>query len=286
MSRILARLRKPTQLFRLRQYSDYVGPFLVQTDKGAIYQPVVKITMDPIRTKMQQRNMEKFEMNTHFDHDYFWETINYSLSDMFMCILKQEYTFLLDNMDRRNMLRFAFWLTSLTANQKIFMAIEKALERDFSNRMTDQDFHYYKVGDDLPSCRAILEGIIYNDAFKSFIFSDSIEIHSELIDDYPVWFVSVYFVNVDRIGGIPEYTTDEELSQWCERASEIANAYCGKLTLSYDVNMSDDVPFNPEKLKLWRLAFSNPGRVGNNSVLPQLSVVSVVPQVPANIEVE
>ena len=39
MSRILARLRKPTQLFRLRQYSDYVGPFLVQTDKGAIYQP-------------------------------------------------------------------------------------------------------------------------------------------------------------------------------------------------------------------------------------------------------
>ena len=60
------------------------------------------------------------------------------------------------------MLRFAFWLTSLTANQKIFMAIEKALERDFSNRMTDQDFHYYKVGDDLPSCRAILEGIIYN----------------------------------------------------------------------------------------------------------------------------
>ena len=33
--------------------------------------------------------IEKFEMNTHFDHDYFWETINYSLSDMFMCILKQ-----------------------------------------------------------------------------------------------------------------------------------------------------------------------------------------------------
>ena len=127
---------------------------------------------------------------------------------------------------------------------------------------------------------------MFLDAFKSFIFSDSIEIHSELIDDYPVWFVSVYFVNVDRIGGIPEYTTDEELSQWCERASEIANAYCGKLTLSYDVNMSDDVPFNPEKLKLWRLAFSNPGRVGNNSVLPQLSVVSVVPQVPTNIEVE
>ena len=39
MSRILAGLRKSTQLFRLRQCSDYVGPFLVQTDKGAIYQP-------------------------------------------------------------------------------------------------------------------------------------------------------------------------------------------------------------------------------------------------------
>ena len=39
MSRILSGLRKSTQLFRLRQCSDYVGPFLVQTDKGAIYQP-------------------------------------------------------------------------------------------------------------------------------------------------------------------------------------------------------------------------------------------------------
>ena len=43
-----------------------------------------------------------------------------------------EYTFLLDHMDRRNIVRFAFWLTSLTANQKIFMTIEKAFERDFS----------------------------------------------------------------------------------------------------------------------------------------------------------
>ena len=38
------------------------------------------------------------------------------------------------------MLRFSFWLTSLTANQKIFMTIEKAFERDFANRMTEEDF--------------------------------------------------------------------------------------------------------------------------------------------------
>lgn len=57
MSRILSGLRRPTQFFRLRQCSEYVGPFLVQTDGGAIYQPVVKITLDPIRRKMQQRNM-------------------------------------------------------------------------------------------------------------------------------------------------------------------------------------------------------------------------------------
>ena len=43
MSRILGGLRKPTQLFRLRQCSEYVGPFLVQTDKGAIYQPGMNI---------------------------------------------------------------------------------------------------------------------------------------------------------------------------------------------------------------------------------------------------
>jgi len=225
-------------------------------------------------------------MNTHFDHDYFWETINYSLSDMFMCIMKQEYTFLLDHMDRRNIVRFAFWLTSLTANQKIFMTIEKAFERDFSKRMGDEDIHFYKAGDDLASCRTVLEGIIHNDPFKSFIFSDYIEITSELVEDRPVWFVSVYFLNVDRIGGIPEHATDEELSAWCERASEIANAFSGKLTLSYDVNMSDDIPFNPENLKLWRIALSNPARVSNNSVLPPFAAVSVVPQVPDNIEME
>ena len=60
------------------------------------------------------------------------------------------------------MLRFSFWLTSLTANQKIFMAIEKAFERDVANRMTEEDFHFYKAGDDLASCRAVLEGIIHN----------------------------------------------------------------------------------------------------------------------------
>ena len=44
MSRILlGGLRKPTQLFRLRQCSEYVGPFLVQTDKGVIYQPGMNI---------------------------------------------------------------------------------------------------------------------------------------------------------------------------------------------------------------------------------------------------
>ena len=44
MSRILlGGLRKPTQLFRLRQCSEYVGPFLVQTDQGAIYQPGMNI---------------------------------------------------------------------------------------------------------------------------------------------------------------------------------------------------------------------------------------------------
>ena len=60
------------------------------------------------------------------------------------------------------MLRFSFWLTSLTANQKIFMTIEKAFERDFANRMTEEDFHFYKAGDDLASCRTVLEGIMHN----------------------------------------------------------------------------------------------------------------------------
>ena len=58
------------------------------------------------------------------------------------------------------------------------------------------------------------------------------------------------------------------------------------MTLSYDVNMSDDIPFNPENLKLWRIALSNPALISNKSVLPPFTVVSVVPQVPANIELE
>ena len=107
-----------------------------------------------------------------------------------------------------------------------------------------------------------------------------------MVNDRPVWFVSVYFLNVDRIGGIPEHATEEELTLWCDRASEIANTYCGKMTLSYDVNTSDDIPFNPENLKLWRIALSNPALISNKSVLPPFTVVSVVPQVPANIELE
>ena len=125
----------------------------------------------------------------------------------------------------------------------------------------------------------------YLDPFKSFIFSD-LEITSELVEDVPVWFASVYFLNVDKIGGVPEHATEDELSNWCQRASEVANTYCGKITLSYDVNMVDDIPFNPDNFKLWRIAFSNPARISNASVLPPLSTVSVVPIVPSNIELE
>jgi len=202
-----------------------------------------------------------------------------------VCILKQEYTFLLSHIDQRNIVRFAFWLTSLTANQKIFMTIEKAFERDFQKRMGDEDFHFYKVGDDLDSCKLVLESLLHNDPFKSFIFSD-LEITSELVEDVPVWFASIYFLNVDKIGGVPEHAAEDELSNWCQRASEVANTYCGKITLSYDVNMSDDIPFNPDNFKLWRIAFSNPARISNASVLPPLSTVSVVPRVPSNIELE
>ena len=58
------------------------------------------------------------------------------------------------------------------------------------------------------------------------------------------------------------------------------------MTLSYDVNTGDNIPFNPENLKLWQIALSNPARISNHSVLPPFTIVSVVPQVPANIELE
>ena len=87
-----------------------------------------------------------------------------------------EYTFLLDHMDRRNIVRFAFWLTSLTANQKIFMTIEKAFERDFSKRLGDEDIHFYKAGDDLASCRTVLEGIMHNGNKLSFSSCDGMRV--------------------------------------------------------------------------------------------------------------
>lgn len=64
-------------------------------------------------------------MNTNFDHDVFWEVINTSIQNIYDCIVNQEFTTILNQVERANHIPFAYWLSSLLSSTRIY---DKVLE--------------------------------------------------------------------------------------------------------------------------------------------------------------
>ena len=97
-----------------------------------------------------------------------------------------------------------------------------------------------------------------------------------------MWKISVYYCNVESIGGVPEVCAEEDVALWCKEAESLSSSYCSIISLVYD-SVNTPVEFNPEKLRLYSILFSNPEVLSLSTVIPTLSAVSVKPTVPTNI---
>ena len=67
----------------------------------------------------------------------------------------------------------------------------------------------------------------------------------------------MYYANVDELGGVPYFTSDEIVKDWAKEASTLAGSHLCKITFSYDVVDVEGSEFNPELLQLYSVKLSN-----------------------------
>ena len=117
--------------------------------------------------------------------------------------------------------------------------------------------------------------------YSSLILSDQIEV--ELVDG--MWLISVYYLNCDELGGVPDFfATKSELDDFCANAELLIPAHLKQITFSYDPIESGE--FVPELFQLWSLAHNNPKHTSKPRCTPMMSTARVVPIIPANIDFE
>ena len=67
----------------------------------------------------------------------------------------------------------------------------------------------------------------------------------------------MYYANVDELGGVPYFTSEEIVKDWTKGASTLVGSHLCKITFSYDVVDVEGSEFNPELLQLYSVKFSN-----------------------------
>lgn len=271
----------------------YVGPALIQTPKS-IYQP--RIIVNPINfvaNRKQKKLLETFEMNTNFDHDVFWEVINTSIQNIYDCIVNQEFTTILNQVERANHIPFAYWLSSLLSSTRIYDKVLDAQPTRVKSTVSQFDkFQFdYTASEDYESAKQLFDREIrLKDPSRAFIFSDiSVEgiVKNELGYDLtkPLWKISVYYLNVERLGGVPEVLSENDLAVWCTEAERMVTSNASKVTVVYDA-LEWPTEFDPQNLRLYSIHLSNPDVRSKPHVIPSFSSVTVKPVIPENIVLE
>jgi len=256
----------------------YIGPALTQVAERELYRPAIKLTSaNPLARTMNQRQIAKFEENTQFDSDLFWEMANETVGNVHECLLAGQARYLLDEMDARNAPRMAFWLSTLFQTDTIEDIIGERINRD------EEMFYYASSGVD--NSKTILAEMKCEDPLRSLIMSDVIQVAK--VDN--IWLVTIFYLNTDPIGAVPEYAPDRaSLDKWCASAKALAESNLKMITFSYDVfaDSQEKLKFDPSRFQLWRLDHNNPLHPSKPRCTPIWHGVEIVPIVPSNIEFE
>ena len=73
------------------------------------------------------------------------------------------------------------------------------------------------------------------DFSKSLILSDQLHVQKVHDIDQDIWLVSIFYLNVDILGGVPDFCVDKrELSTWCKAAGKLIDGNLRQITLSYN----------------------------------------------------
>ena len=88
---------------------------------------------------------------------------------------------------------------------------------------------------------------------------------SYTVNDTAYWTLSTYAVNVDSLGGVPDYLDEQNFAEFTSSVQSIADSYLQEFTMAYQID-SNGV-WNDENFKLWDYKLSNPENTYNTSIL-------------------
>ena len=100
------------------------------------------------------------------------------------------------------------------------------------------------------------------------------------VNDTAYWTLSTYAVNVDSIGGVPEYLDEQDFSDFTSAVQSIADSYLQEFTMAYKIDRNTQPGiWNDDNFKLWDYKLSNPDNTYNTSILKagELCTVSIKP---------
>jgi len=190
-----------------------------------------------------------------------------------------QYKYVLDQMDPRNAPRMAYWLSSLLQSDLIENYVQGQIERKYEI--------LYLASSGVDDSKRIMEDMKIKDPSKSIILSDRINVQKVQDINQEIWLVSVFYLNVDVLGGVPDFCVDKkELTTWCKQASKLVDGNLRQITLSYDSTKEPAKNFYPELFRLWRMDQNNVHLPSRPRCTPPFNSVEISPIIPSNISLE
>ena len=134
---------------------------------------------------------------------------------------------------------------------------------------------------------SLISKLFLSDFSKSLILSDRLHVQKVHDIDQDIWLVSIFYLNVDILGGVPDFCVDKrELTAWCKAAGKLIDGNLRQITLSYDATKEPAKNFYPDLFRLWRLDQNNVHLSSRPRCTPAFNSVEISPIIPSNITFE
>jgi len=210
---------------------------------------------------------------TGFDTDFYEENINASFTGVCRAITSIDCPAIFHWSHEAQHERWAHLISEISGDITLLSKIKKTpLQQTTFNEME-------KITTEA-SQRPVFKNIFVKSLERSVIFSDKIRATRLEVDNAAYWTLSTYAVNVDSLGGVPEYLDEQNFAEFAKAVQSIADSYLQEFTMAYKIDRKTPPGvWNDENFKMWDYKLSNPENTYNTSILKagELCTVSIKP---------
>ncbi|CAG5079806.1 Oidioi.mRNA.OKI2018_I69.PAR.g9378.t1.cds [Oikopleura dioica] len=196
---------------------------------------------------------------TGFDPEFFEENINASFTGVCRAITSIDCPAIFHWSHSAQHERWAHLISEISGDITLLSKIAKTpLQQTTFDEMQ-------KITTE-PSQRTVFKNIFVKSLERSCVYSEKIRSTRVEVNGDSYWTLSAYAVNVDSLGGVPEYLDEQNFSDFTTAVQSIADSYLQEFTMAYKLDGNTGV-WNDENFKLWDYKLSNPENTYNTSIL-------------------